>query len=136
MSKSFHPSLIAPCGMNCGICLSYFGYAVNGRKRKNPCVGCRLKEYQCAFIKKQCDKLINNKIEYCFECVDFPCARLKVLDRLYRTKYGMSMIENLEYIQKNGIDNFIKKEREKWKCPKCGGIICVHNKKCCTCGIN
>jgi uncharacterized OB-fold protein len=46
----------------------------------------------------------------------------------------MSMIENLEYIQKNGIDNFLKKERERWKCSKCGGIICVHNKKCYTCG--
>ena len=48
----------------------------------------------------------------------------------------MSMIENLENIQKNGIEEFLKKERERWKCLKCGGIICVHNKKCYTCGIN
>jgi len=136
MSKLFRPNLIAPCGMNCGICLSFFGYAVNGRKRKNPCIGCRLKDKQCAFIKKQCDKLLNKKIEYCFECENFPCDHLKKLDKRYRTKYEMSMIENLEYIQKNGIDNFLKKERERRKCLKCGGIICVHDKKCYTCGIN
>jgi hypothetical protein len=26
------PELIAPCGMNCGICLSYFGYTSKGEK--------------------------------------------------------------------------------------------------------
>ena len=133
MNKSFDQELIAPCGMNCGICLSYFGYAVNGRKRKNPCTGCIKRDKQCAFVKKQCDKLLNKKISYCFECKDFPCENLKNLDRRYKTKYQMSMIENLKYIKKNGIEKFVKKERERWKCPSCGGGICVHDKKCYTC---
>jgi hypothetical protein len=133
MSKPFKQELIAPCGMNCGICVSFFGYAVNGRKRKNPCIGCRPKDKLCAFLKKQCDKLSNNKVEYCFECVDFPCENLRKLDKRYRIKYEMSMIENLEYIQKNGIKKFVEKERERWNCPKCGGIICVHDKRCYTC---
>ena len=136
MSEPFDPKLIAPCGMNCGICISFFGYAVNGRKRKNPCIGCRSRDKQCAFLKKQCNKLLNKKVEYCFECMDFPCGNLKKLDKRYRTKYGMSMIENLEYIQKNGINKFVENERERWKCPKCGGVICVHNGKCYTCEIN
>ena len=136
MSEPFDPKLIAPCGMNCGICISFFGYAVNGRKRKNPCIGCRSRDKQCAFLKKQCDKLLNKKVEYCFECMDFPCENLKKLDKRYRTKYGMSMIENLEYIQKNGINKFVENERERWKCSKCGEVICVHNRKCYSCEIN
>ena len=136
MNGSFKPKLIAPCGMNCGICISFFGYAVNGRKRKNSCIGCRLRDKQCAFLKKQCEKLLTKKVEYCFKCVDFPCENLKKLDKRYRTKYGMSMIENLEYIQKNGINKFVENERERWKCSKCGEVICVHNRKCYSCEIN
>ena len=136
MSKSFQPSLIAPCGMNCGICVSFFGYTLSDRKRKNPCNGCRQSDKQCAFIKKQCDKLLNKKIKYCFECDNFPCKTLKKLDTRYKTNYEMSMIENLENIKKNGIQKFLENERERWKCLKCGGIICVHNKICYTCGIN
>jgi len=135
MSEKFEKELIAPCGMNCGICLGFFGYAVNGRKRKVACIGCRAKDKACTFVKKDCKKLLNKEIEYCFDCNVFPCEKLKKLDNRYRTKYEMSMIENLEYIQKNGIDEFVKKERERWKCPKCGGVICVHDKRCYSCEV-
>lgn len=26
--------LIAPCGMNCALCVSYFGYTMSGKERK------------------------------------------------------------------------------------------------------
>jgi hypothetical protein len=133
MNNVSDQELIAQCGMNCGICVSFFGYAVNGRKRKNACIGCRLRDKLCTFLKKQCDNLSNKKVEYCFDCVDFPCGNLKKLDNRYKIKYRMSMIENLKYIKKNGINKFIEKERVRWKCSKCGGIICVHNKRCYTC---
>jgi hypothetical protein len=45
----------------------------------------------------------------------------------------MSMIDNLRYIQTRGIDQFLTNEQERWKCSICGGIICVHDKKCYTC---
>ena len=76
-----------------------------------------------------------NKISFCFECNDFPCERLKKLDKRYKEKYKMSMIENLKYIEKFGIDKFLKNERKNWNCPKCGEIICVHTKKCYSCEI-
>jgi len=133
MSVSFNQKLIAPCGMNCRICIGFFGYTMGDKKRKKPCIGCRLEEKKCAFIKKKCKRLSNEEIKFCFECEVFPCENLKKLDKRYRTKYKMSMIENLEYIKKNGIGKFIENEVERWKCPKCGGVICVHNGKCYTC---
>jgi hypothetical protein len=137
----FTSELIAPCGMNCGICIVFFGYTLNGEKRKHPCNGCRARDRinrsldrsKCAFIKKHCDKIATKQIEYCFECTDFPCEQLETLDKRYRTKYGMSVIENLKYIQTKGITQFLKNEQEKWKCPTCDEIICVHNKKCYAC---
>jgi len=133
MKNSFESNLITPCGMNCGICVSFFGYAVNGRKRKNRCIGCRSRDKNCAFLKKRCDKLKNNTVNFCFECKIFPCDDLKNLDRHYREKYKMSMIENLKYLKKYGMNNFLEKEKNKWECPNCAGVICVHTNKCYSC---
>ena len=44
------------------------------------------------------------------------------------------MIDNLEFIKNNGIKAFLKKEKEKWTCKKCGAIICVHREFCLNCG--
>ena len=125
--------LIAPCGMNCAICIAFFGYTMSGKKRKHPCSGCWSRERPCAFIKKKCKKLTSNQIQYCFECNDFPCEQLQKLDTKYRERFDMSMIANLRYIKENGMEKFLQKQEEKYKCPKCGGIICVHNGKCYSC---
>jgi hypothetical protein len=124
-------SLIAPCGMNCGICMAYL-------REKNKCPGCRESNKNKAFSVKNC-RIINcalkkNKFKYCFTCKNIPCKRLKQLDKRYRTKYSMSMIENLANIKRFGIRIFVKNERERWTCSKCGGTICVHRGYCNSCG--
>jgi hypothetical protein len=135
MKNKIEPEMIAPCGMNCKICMGYFGYCVSGRKRLFACTGCRPRDKSCAFVKKGCENLTKKKIEFCYECNDFPCEKLEKLDKRYREKYDMSMIENLKYIEKNGIDNFIENEMNRWKCPKCGELICVHDKRCYYCEV-
>jgi hypothetical protein len=130
--KDLHKnSLIAPCGMNCGICMAYL-------REKNNCPGCRATDTNKAISVKRC-KIKNCQefyrgITFCFSCVDFPCKNLKHLDKRYRTKYHMSMIENLENIKKNGIRKFIRNEKMRWSCVKCGGTICVHKGYCFSCG--
>jgi hypothetical protein len=128
--------LIAPCGMDCRICIGFFGYAVNGRKRKMKCSGCRPRNKTCAFVKKDCNNLSKNKIDFCFECKDFPCKKLLELDDRYQRKYRMSMIENLKYIKAKGMNKFLKLQDEKYICQKCGELICVHNDICYNCGFN
>jgi hypothetical protein len=45
----------------------------------------------------------------------------------------------LAYIQRlqkeNGIEKFLQKQEEKYKCPECGGVIYVHNNKCYSTNI-
>lgn len=125
---------IAVCGMNCRICLAYFGYTMSGKKRKDPCPGCRISDKSCAFIKKQCSKTLKEEVNYCFECEDFPCEILEKLDKRYRERYKMSMIDNLNFIKGNGMEKFLKIQEEKYRCTKCGAVICVHNGKCYVCG--
>jgi len=83
---------------------------------------------------KNCEELKEISANYCFSCKGFPCARLKQLDKRYRTKYGMSMIDNLKRIKETGIHGFRVLENKKWTCEKCGDIICVHTWKCTGCG--
>jgi hypothetical protein len=44
--------LITPCGMNCRICIAFFGYTMNGKKRKMKCIGCKPSDKSCAHLKK------------------------------------------------------------------------------------
>ena len=125
--------LIAPCGMNCQICIGFFGYTMSGNKRKTKCIGCKLTGKSCAHLKKYCRKLTKDEIEYCYQCNDFPCKQLQKIDDKYRERFDMSMIENLEYIKKNGMEKFLQKQEDKYKCPKCGGVVCVHNSNCYSC---
>ena len=125
--------LIAPCGMNCGICLASF-------REKNSCPGCRYMditkpEYCRKCIIRNCSILKKNKLKFCScKCEKFPCKRLRELDKRYKLKYGMSMIENLENIKKLGIRKFTENEDKRWKCPKCGKTLCIHRTKCLNCG--
>ena len=132
MLNKMNKNLIAPCGMNCSLCLGY-------QREKNKCPGCRKRDaYQFGCGRKciirSCQILKDNKMEFCSEkCGQYPCKRLKALDKRYRTKYGMSMIENLENIKNKGLELFLKNEEIKWKCKKCGGLLCVHRDFCLKC---
>jgi len=138
MENRLDAQLIAPCGMNCAICSSYLAMKYDLKKQgimRSYCAGCRPRGKNCAFMKKACEKLGNGLVKYCFLCADFPCRRLKSLDKRYRTHYRMSMIENLEIIRDNGVKALLERETEKWRCPACGGMICCHNGICFSCGL-
>ena len=122
-------SLIAPCGMNCGICMAYL-------REKNKCSGCRGSNKDKTITRLNCKikNCENLNSEYCFTCEEFPCNNLKHLDKRYRIKYNMSMIENLVAIKIIGIRKFVKNEKIKWACHKCNGTICVHKGYCINCG--
>jgi hypothetical protein len=118
--------LIAPCGMNCAICSGYL-------REKNTCPGCRgMDESNPGYCRKctirHCEILKEKGMKYCsITCEKYPCKRLRALDRRYKTRYGMSMIENLEFIKKNGIRTFLKHEKQRWI--RDNKIFCVHTKK-------
>jgi hypothetical protein len=125
-------SLIAPCGMNCSVCIAFL-------REKNKCQGCRSPDMgksvsilRCRI--KNCESIKSGPIKFCFSCDCFPCKRLKDLDKRYRTKYHMSMIENLGNIKRHGIRAFVKKEKKRWECAVCAGTVCVHRGYCFKCG--
>ena len=128
MESSTGQTLIAPCGMNCSLCMVY-------QRKRNSCPGCRhpvegqpVSRSACKI--KTCDKLLS---EFCSGCNDFPCRNLQQLDKRYQLKYHMSMIGNLETIRENGIGKFLESEKVRWNCTNCGATLCVHKAVCPGC---
>lgn len=124
--------LIAPCGMNCGVCYGHL-------RKKNKCDSCnaengnRVNHCNTCSIKN-CINIKSGSSGFCYECDKYPCIRLKKLDKRYRTKYHMSMIENLNNIKQSGIEEFLKNESSRWECPHCKALLSAHRNNCLQCG--
>jgi len=130
----FDRALIAPCGMNCGTCIGYL-------RTKNKCPGCRMisvkkpeSVQRCIIVN--CTHLEKTESNFCYECGNFPCKRMKQLDKRYRTKYGTSFIENLLMIKDKGMDYFLGFESFRRTCPVCGSTLSVHRSFCPECKAN
>ena len=133
--KPFTAELIAPCGMNCGICRGYIAFThgiPRVRGKVTYCAGCVPRAKNC-YIKRNCKKLTKHEIQSCSECNEMPCKNLDHLDKRYRERYGMSMVENLKMIKAKGMDEFLKSQEAKHRCPTCGDAVCVHDAKCYSC---
>lgn len=126
-----NPKLIAPCGMNCQLCRAYL-------REKNRCPGCRFmgkrntsqgfKKYIRKCIIRNCNIIKKNNWKHCSpKCKNFPCQRLKSLDKRYITKYDFSMINNLKFIEEKGIKKFLEKQKKKYT--KGNKVFCIHNKE-------
>jgi len=130
--------LIAPCGINCSLCISYQFMKKDLNKegfRRTYCPGCIPRENNCIHMGHKCELLGKGNVRFCFECKDFPCKDLKTLDKRYKTKYHLSLIENLRHIEAYGIEQYLEKKEEKWRCPECGEMICCHNGLCLDCNL-
>ena len=135
-TDKFTPDLIAPCGMNCGICKAYLAYSrgvPQERDKVTHCAGCLPRGKNC-YVKRGCRNPAKKNMRFCFECDQMPCKNLDRLDRRYREHYGMSMVENLKQIKTQGIEDFLKSQEAKSKCPECGDVVSVHDRKCYSCG--
>ena len=132
LSQPLDTNLIAPCGMNCEICMAHV-------REKNKCSGCLTagtnKAKHCSTcVIRNCEKLSETESGYCFDCHDYPCTRLKNLDKRYRNNYHMSMLENLDNMKRLGLEIFMMRERSRWRCKHCGEQLCVHRPVCQNCG--
>lgn len=132
IQKQKYQGLIAACGMNCGLCIGYL-------RERNPCGGCFKKDdlnkpkscRSCAIVN--CEFLKRTASGFCYDCEKDPCSRLKQLDKRYQTNYGMSMIDNLNFIKAHGMSGFLKNEEARWTCKVCGSGVSVHRDFCLNC---
>ncbi len=121
--------MFAPCGMNCLVCYQHCNH-------KRPCAGCLNsdmgKPEHCRKCRiKDCAK--TKELSYCFQCPDYPCKLIRRLEKSYRTRYHASLMENSEFVRQYGLEPFMRAQKETFTCPKCGGIISIHDSACSEC---
>lgn len=127
--------MFAPCGMNCTVCYKH----CRKEHRHKPCGGCLNENEQATAHCRKCgirDCVQTKGIAYCFQCFEFPCQRIKNLDRNYNRNYGENLIENSEIAREKGILYFIDAHTRCHRCADCGGIISLHDSICSKCGKN
>jgi hypothetical protein len=130
MPEEISPALLAPCGMNCLLCYAHL-------RVKKPCPGCRgedpAKPGHCRVCKIK-DCAAGRGLDYCHNCPDFPCAVIKRLDKSYRQRYRVSLIEMTVRHREAGAGPYLREEVENWTCARCGGVIGLHDRVCSECG--
>ncbi len=123
--KSERTELVAPCGIDCGICEVYtcrddprlFDYLVSIGipKERIPCKGCRPLEGKCPVIPGTCSTFScakGRKADFCFECREFPCEMLNPsADRADVLPHNTKVF-NLCTIKRDGVEGFIAKSGE------------------------
>jgi hypothetical protein len=117
--------LTAPCGKDCFNCPLYIGeenkenrQAFLSRNNLSPdkfmCKGCRPHDGNCVGLEilgidghcKLYSCVKEKKVEFCFECTEFPCPRLQpVADRAERVPHALKIF-NLCMIQKHGLEKW------------------------------
>lgn len=130
-------NLAAPCGIYCGACRQYLLWKkdlLEERGYKIGCKGCRIRNKNCAFIRRDCPALRKKEFEFCYECEKFPCQKLQKMNNLYHVKYYVNMVNNLKRIEEIGVEKWLKEQEKLYTCPECGGEICVHDAECYDCG--
>ena len=130
MTEEIPATMLAPCGMDCWVCYAHL-------KKKKPCLGCRgqddSKPEHCRKCKiKVC--ALGQGIDFCFSCLTFPCAIIRRLDKSYRQRYQVSLIDNSVRLKTVGAERYLSEEREKWMCADCGGVVSLHDQVCSECG--
>ena len=77
MPETIEPGMFAPCGMNCKVCYKHCSH-------NKPCGGCLSsglgKPGHCRSCKIK-DCMREKGCAYCYECGDYPCKRIKGLEK-------------------------------------------------------
>jgi len=126
MPDKIDNKMLAACGVNCLACYKHIA-------KKDACNGCK---FQDETLPKRCRnckiyKCSQEKnVSYCYECEGYPCPLIKRLDKSYRERYNVDLIANGIFTKENGVEEFMKQEKEKWTCRECDSIISQHNGTC------
>jgi hypothetical protein len=125
MITSERERLVAPCGIDCGICEMHLAgsrpelleslVAKGIPREKLPCRGCRNIGGECLVIPSTCATFLCTRehgVEFCHECAEFPCARLNpAADRAEVLPHNLKVF-NLSVIRREGVAGFVRHSAE------------------------
>lgn len=122
-------AMFAPCGMDCMVCYQHCHH-------KEPCPGCLNGEAGKPEHCRRCrikDCVAAKGLTHCFACPVHPCKRIKDLEKSYNKRYQASLTENSDLVRRHGLERFLEQQKETYTCPRCGGVISLHDRECSEC---
>ncbi len=93
--------LFSLCGLNCGLCPMFIG---------KYCGGCGHGNQSCKIAK--CS-LEHGKIEFCYECGNYPCEKYQCIDEYDSFITHKRQKSDLERVQRIGIEQYNLEQQEK-----------------------
>ncbi|MEG0470122.1 MAG: DUF3795 domain-containing protein [Longicatena sp.] len=93
--------LFSLCGLNCNLCPMFLS---------KHCLGCGNHNQSCKIAK--CS-LEHEKIEYCYECKEYPCKKYEGIDEFDSFISHRKQKEHLEKAKTIGIDTYNSEQIEK-----------------------
>ena len=70
----------------------------------------------------------------CSDCEELPCYRITGLINAGGYPHRKEYLPNLEGIRRIGVQQWVKNEEERWRCPKCRLPMSWYDKQCARCG--
>jgi hypothetical protein len=132
------------CGLYCGACAILLanekGEAEKRAKewKMKPeelkCHGCKSETIATFCVTcdlKKCAE--DKKVDFCFQCDEYPCARLLEF-RKDKWPHHSAVLKNLDFISEKGWDMWLKEQKARWSCSKCGTRFSWYDKTCKSCG--
>ncbi|MFW9987238.1 MAG: DUF3795 domain-containing protein [Candidatus Odinarchaeota archaeon] len=145
-------TLLAPCGLYCGVCSIYIADRANNSKFKRilldwskpfsktiddiKCKGCLAKNQEDLFVYcKICsirDCVKSKGFESCYQCEDFPC---KFIDKFPFPIGKKVILRAIPRWKELGTEKWVEEEKKRYQCPECGNPLFRGAKHCNKCEI-
>lgn len=89
------------CGLNCGLCTMRLG---------GHCGGCGNGNQSCKIARCSLER---GKVEYCFQCKEFPCEKYKNIDMYDSFITHRNRMADMERAGRIGIEEYSREQAEK-----------------------
>jgi hypothetical protein len=126
------------CGLYCGSCPSYLATKAGKATELglDECQGCKsgvvAKSWCAACTLKACAR--EKGVEFCYECVDFPCQDLEDFKNASDWPYHSEIYDYMTIIKEAGQEAWLCSMRIRWGCPSCGKEASWWDQTCTDCG--
>jgi hypothetical protein len=85
----------------------------------------------CSIRKCAADQLPDSR---CAGCEEIPCQRITNLMNMGGYLHRNEYLPNLQKIREMGVQEWVKYEEERWRCPQCGLPMSWYDAECVECG--
>ena len=144
--------LAAVCGLYCGACRIYRAWQDNNQQlleetQQNMssrgatnledlrCDGC-LGQGNLTPWCQQCEirRCPDDKpgVTRCSDCPEFPCSRITAFNN-DGMRHHAEVLDNLRRLQEIGVENWLRDEEERWRCPQCQAPVDWYSRSCFQC---